>query len=146
MFEQDGNVIFREVQKWGTWFRWLLVFSMLVAVAGSGYAAVMILKKEPENMTEVLIAVSCGVIIPIILGVLFWINRLETEVRTDGLYVRFFPFHLSFKRFGAEDLSECFARKYRPIMEYGGWGIRCSFRAGKAYNMSGNERIAPDCC
>lgn len=141
MFEQDGNVIFREVQRWGAWLRWLLVVSMLVAVAGGGYAAIVIMREEPVDMTAVLITISCGVVVPIGIMLLFLINRLETEVRSDGVYIRFFPFHLSFKRFGSEDLSECFARQYRPIWEYGGWGIRYSLRAGKAYNMSGNEGV-----
>jgi hypothetical protein len=43
--------------------------------------------------------------------------------------------------FGAEDLNECFARKYRPILEYGGWGIRCGWKGGRAYNVSGNEGV-----
>ncbi len=71
----------------------------------------------------------------------FWFLKLETEVRRDGLYVRYYPFHIQFKKFGADDLSEYYARKYRPIWEYGGWGIRCSFGKGKAYNVSGNKGV-----
>jgi hypothetical protein len=79
--------------------------------------------------------------LPIGIGGLFWVLKLETEVRPDGLYVRYFPFHIHFKRFGAEDFSEYYARTYRPIREYGGWGIRCSFGKGKAYNVSGNKGV-----
>ena len=68
-------------------------------------------------------------------------QKLEPEVRTDGLYVRYFPFHINFKRFGADDLNKYYARKYRPIWEYGGWGIRGSFGKGKAYNVSGNKGV-----
>ncbi len=42
---------------------------------------------------------------PIGIAVLFWLLKLETEVRHDGLYVRYFPFHIHFKRLGADDLS-----------------------------------------
>ncbi|MHC4338483.1 MAG: hypothetical protein ACYSTG_11155 [Planctomycetota bacterium] len=40
-------------------------------------------------------------------------------------------------------MSECYARTYKPIREYGGWGIRYSFRKGigRAYNMSGNKGV-----
>ena len=31
-------------------------------------------------------------------------------------------------------------RKYRPIIEYGGWGIRFN-KSGKAYTVSGNIGI-----
>jgi hypothetical protein len=34
------------------------------------------------------------------------------------------------------------ARTYRPILEYGGWGIRYSpFGKGWAYNISGNQGV-----
>jgi hypothetical protein len=34
------------------------------------------------------------------------------------------------------------ARTYRPILEYGGWGIRYSpFAKGWAYNVSGNQGV-----
>ena len=78
------------------------------------------------------------IIIPIAVAVLFSVVKLETEVRSDGLYVRFFPIHIHFKKFTAEDLSEYYARTYRPILEYGGWGIRFG-KGGRAYNISGNK-------
>lgn len=139
-FEQDGEVVFREVQRWGAPVRWLMVFSLLLAAACGVFAAVVSMREEPANMVGALIGISCGVIMPLGITGLFWVNRLETEVRSDGLYVRFFPFHLHFKKFGAEDLSECFARKYRPIVEYGGWGIRFGC-TGRAYNINGNEGV-----
>ena len=80
--------------------------------------------------------------IPIAATVLFFILKLETEVRSDGLYVRFYPFHIRYKKFTPKDLAEFYSRTYKPIREYGGWGIRCSFTGkGKAYNVSGNKGL-----
>ena len=141
MADEDTNVVFKEVQRWGLGFRCVVVGSLLLGAALGGYAAAMSLREEPPNMVAAVIAISCGVVMPLGIVVLFWVNRLEAEVRADGLYIRFFPFHLRFKRFGAEDLSECFARKYRPILEYGGWGIRFGWKGGRAYNVSGNEGV-----
>lgn len=141
MLEEYGDIAFREVQRFGGWFR-LFVAGSLVAAAGlGGYATAMSLIEEPANMVAAVISVSCGVVMPLGIVVLFWINRLETEVRADGLYIRFFPFHLRFKRFAGEDLVECYARRYRPIMEYGGWGLRYGWKGGWAYNVSGNEGV-----
>lgn len=123
------------------WLRCLVGASLLLAAASGVYAAVMSLREEPPNVVGAAIGVLCGVALPLGVAVLIWVNRLETQVRSDGLYVRFFPFHLHFKRFGAEDLSECFARKYRPIVEYGGWGIRYGWKGGRAYNVSGSEGV-----
>ena len=58
---------------------------------------------------------------------------------------KYTPIHLNkwtrSDNYGGDDLSEYYARTYRPIWEYGGWGIRCSFGKGKAYNVSGNKGV-----
>lgn len=90
---------------------------------------------------EIVMAVGIGIGVPIAITALFVLLKLHTEVRPDGIYVRFFPFHIHFKRFASEDLSECYARQYKPILEYGGWGIRYSIRNGRAYNVSGNKGV-----
>jgi len=68
------------------------------------------------------------------------IVSLRTEVRTDGIYIRFFPLHLSFHKIPLEDLTAYGARTYSPIREYGGWGIRYR-RRSKAYNARGNRGV-----
>jgi hypothetical protein len=71
---------------------------------------------------------------------LLWIGRLEIEVRPDAVLVRFFPFHLHWRRLPAQELSECYARRYSPLWEYGGWGIRYGW-SGWAYNLRGHEGV-----
>jgi hypothetical protein len=92
-------------------------------------------RPTPDNLLLVL-----WVLIGIGLPLLFYSARLVTEVRSDGLYLRFFPFHWSFLKFPFDSIKHAEARTYSPIREYGGWGIRYSWK-GKAYNVSGNEGI-----
>ena len=67
--------------------------------------------------------------------------RLITEVRADGV-VRpdDSPFILNTSRISGGDIEKYYARTYRPIMEYGGWGIRYGVK-GMAYNISGNRGL-----
>ena len=72
----------------------------------------------------------------------FLVQRLETEITTEGVKVRFFPIHRTFRTYKWEDISNAFVRKYSPIMEFGGWGIRFGNRRnGSAYNVSGNQGL-----
>jgi len=80
------------------------------------------------------------VILPVAIAVLFLMLKLETQVRRDGLYVRFFPIHIRYRKFEREVLFEYFSTTYSPIREYGGWGIRFGVK-GKTYNVSGNQRV-----
>src|SRR5699024_8909419 len=70
----------------------------------------------------------------------FFITTLETQIRNDGLYIRFFPIHMKFRYLPWNRLSQCYVRSYSPIREYGGWGWRIGL-AGRAYNISGKEGL-----
>lgn len=140
MIGQQDGVVYREVQRWSFGSRCLLLALCLLGAAGGVFSAVVILTQDPHQWASLLTAVVCGILVPVGIGFLIWVARLETEVRQDGLYIRYVPFRRHFKRFQAEDLSEYHARTYRPILEYGGWGIRFGWK-GRAYNVSGNRGV-----
>jgi hypothetical protein len=74
------------------------------------------------------------------LPALFALSHLRTEVRTDGIRIRFFPFHVRPRVWTWETIAHVEAREYSPLGEFGGWGIRLGFR-GWAYNVAGNQGI-----
>lgn len=64
--------------------------------------------------------------------------KLTTEVSPNGVLVRFFPMfrqNISLSQIGSH-----YVRVYRPILEYGGWGVRYGLK-GKAYNVRGNRGV-----
>jgi len=136
-------IIYREEQMFAGWLRWLVNISMIAAALLSVFA----LRKEfsgqnPPDTPELILAITAGIGVPILIVVLFFFLKLETEVRPDGLYLRYIPFHNHFRKFAPDDFRECYARQYKPIREYGGWGIRCGlFGMGRAYNVSGNKGV-----
>ncbi|MFC7079884.1 hypothetical protein [Halorussus caseinilyticus] len=69
----------------------------------------------------------------------FRVATLRTEVRDDGVYVAFAPFHRSAKRVPFSDLADVQATGYSPL-RYGGWGIRWS-PSGIAYTVSGKTGV-----
>ncbi len=138
---EASGVIYREEQRFSSWLRWLLFASMLLILPLSIFSLSKIPSEEgASRILPITMLIICGIFVPIGIAVLFVSLKLETEVRSDGLYIRFFPFHLKFKRFGVEELRDSYALEYRPILEYGGWGIRCG-KQGRAYNVSGNKGV-----
>jgi hypothetical protein len=136
------NIVFQEEQKFGSWLRWLIYISMGISLAITAFVLIKASAADDlQNNREVILGAIVGIGVPIVIMALFLFLKLETYVSRDGIDVRFFPFHIRFKRFRPEDLSEYYARQYRPILEYGGWGIRYSLRNGKAYNVSGNQGV-----
>jgi len=136
------NIIFHEEQKFGSWLLWLIYLSMGLSAVITVFALITASRQnDTQSGWEIILAVAAGIGVPIAIMILFLLLKLETEVKPDGIYIRFFPFHIRFKRFAREDLSEYYARQYKPLWEYGGWGIRFSLRYGKAYNVSGNQGV-----
>ena len=82
------------------------------------------------------------VTIILFISALFYFLRLKTIIKEDGVYVQYFPFHLKYKFYPWETMARIYVRTYNPLAEYGGWGIKGSFRGnGWAYNVSGKTGL-----
>ncbi len=135
-----ATLLFREVQQFRQgWIWFVLVCSSLAAL----YAAMLPFFLEQsweENTTLNIILIGFGIVFGICFPILFYSTKLVTEVRTNGLYISFYP--LLFKRvqipFEAVVKSE--AVHYHPLRDYGGWGIRYG-PEGKAFNVSGDRGV-----
>jgi hypothetical protein len=93
---------------------------------------------KPMNNGQLIFA-TLGVLL---LSLLFVFLRLETTIKKDGIYYRFFPFQLTYRKISWDKISQSFVRQYNPITEYGGWGLRIGlFGKGQAFNVSGNKGL-----
>jgi len=64
--------------------------------------------------------------------------KLEVWIDQDGIHYRFFPLIRKNKLISKAEIERFEIRKYNPIIDYGGWGTKRSFKWGRAYNVSGN--------
>lgn len=133
--------IFREVQKFRQYWLWVIV----LGTAGMLWYGMIqqIIYKIPfgSNPAPDWWLVLFWILFGIGLPALFFNMQLITEVRTDGVYVRFVPIHRSSVRILKEDIVKFRKVEYSPVWQYGGWGIRYGF-GGKAYNVSGNQGVS----
>ncbi|MDW7732147.1 MAG: DUF6141 family protein [Methanolobus sp.] len=139
MTDEDA-VFFREQQKFNQLWVQLLIF-VPVAIVWYGAIQQLVLgipfgNNPASDNGMLLLLIIFGVLFPVFMLSL----RMITEVRDSGLYIRFYPFHLSFREFPFESIKSCEVREYSPLRDYGGWGIRFG-RNGQAYNVSGNKGV-----
>ncbi len=137
----ENEKLFSETQRFKQWWLWILLLGIDGLMLYGVYSQVINGQQfgdKPEGNAELLIGAGISLLVTIfVLSI-----RLETLVKEDGIYVRFFPIQLSFRFFPWRSLTECHVRKYNPIAEYGGWGLRLGlFGKGTAYNISGNEGL-----
>jgi hypothetical protein len=137
----DNNIVFTERQR----FRQIWIWFILIGINGLCIYAIVAciigeqqISNRPVNNTVLFVALG----LTVLLTALFFTLRLDTEIKQDGIYVRFFPFHLAFRKYSRDEISKIFLRQYNPIKEYGGWGVRAGlFGKGKALNVSGHMGI-----
>lgn len=132
----NSAALFREVQQFRQWWLWLLIAPGPIVIWYRTFRHLILGSNSLPSGLQLLSWMVGGVGLPLLL----YSVRLVTEVRNDGLYLRFFPFHFSFLRFPVDGIRGYAAKTYSPIGEYGGWGIRYGSN-GKAYNVSGNRGI-----
>jgi hypothetical protein len=119
--------LFREEQWFSPWLFW----PQAMGIPLFGFA-LFLFTGEPLALLVALVVGSLFI-------ALFLLMRLITEVHEDGVYVRLFP--MPFRRIAVADIASASPRTYRPIREYGGWGIRITWRHGRAYNARGNQGV-----
>lgn len=73
------------------------------------------------------------------LPLMYFVTRLVTEVTTDEIVVRYIPFLT--RKIAVDEIESAEATLYRPIMNYGGWGIRGITSNKRAYNVTGNRGV-----
>lgn len=67
--------------------------------------------------------------------------KLKTRIDDEGVRYRLQPFHMREKLILWDEIDTIHVRKYSPMAEYGGWGMRHSIKHGKAFNVRGNYGI-----
>ena len=136
---------FHEEQQFRQPWLWLLLLVITACVIGMfahGMYTQLYLGQSwgdrPMSDSALVISAAFSFLISAGLTLLFYKLKLITEVGPDGVHIRFFP--LTRRKITFDSITSCKARTYRPIREYGGWGIRFS-RKGNAYNVSGNRGV-----
>lgn len=145
---KPSKVLFSEEQRFRNHPLIILVFAVLLAVIGLqvfGLYSQLILKKpwgEHPGSDDTLLITSVAVIVSVIIFALMFVSlRLITEVREDGLYFRFPLLINKWRSIGCNDIERFEAGKYRPVRDFGGWGIRVKPFRSKAYSVRGNQAL-----
>jgi len=94
-----------------------------------------------NNPSSNLVVILTG-LFPLLTIILFRFLTLETIINEEGINFRFRPFQRKPKVIKTSDIIHYEVKKYSPLKDYGGWGIRYgSGKNGRAYNVSGNQGV-----
>jgi len=130
--------IYRESQYFRQPWLWLLLLGVNSVII-YGIIADIVFNKPIDSDPDSFVALILVLLFMGLFTLLFVFMRLDTEIQQDGIYYRFYPFHRKLRGVSKSTIKEAYVRKYNPILEFGGWGIRVGWVGkGMAYNVSGN--------
>lgn len=137
----ENQVFFSEMQRFKKWWVWLILLSMIGLYS---YGVIrQVFAGQPfgqKPMSDSILLLTLGLIL--FMSILIYNIRLDTEIRKDGVHVRFFPFHLRYRFYTWDSIRHCQVRKYNAIIEYGGWGFRLGLLGkGKSLSISGDHGL-----
>ncbi|WP_273851828.1 DUF6141 family protein [Guptibacillus spartinae] len=139
---KQEKIHYKEVQRPNQVWIWAIVIGIAILMWIGFFRQVVMgipFGRNPGTDMEVIILwIIFGIAFPIVM--LGWL-RLITEVRDDGVYVRFVPFHLTPRVFLYKDITHYESLNYRPLRRFGGWGIRWNSSGEKAYSISGKHGV-----
>ena len=132
-------VLFREVQRFrDVWWVMALVFGVAALqwyiFLGQIIGGAPVGNRPAPDGVVLLVWLLTGVGLP----VLFLLLRLEVEVDPGGVTIRFVP--LFIRLIDRRDIAGAEPVTYRPLGEFGGWGIR-GWGGRVAYNVRGNQGV-----
>lgn len=131
----ESTILFEETQS----FARKVVLQFFTAIIGLlllGGAIALITHGSGDVSAGLLIAALSTALVVLLLRKM----RLITQVRSDGICLRYPPLQNRFSFFSWDSIQRIYIRQYHPIGEYGGWGLRFGPN-GRAYNVSGNIGI-----
>lgn len=141
-----NKVLFKESQQFRRWWQ---VLGILAATVPSMILCLYALFQQMVMGVQVgKSPAPNGVMIAVFLGLcmLLWILfslKLEVWVDQQGLHYRFFPLIQKSRLISKGEILRYEIRQYRPLLEYGGWGIRKGLwnKWGRAYCVAGNTGL-----
>jgi hypothetical protein len=113
-------------------FRQPWLWAMMLGILGV-MLVLALLAPEPGTVPWLLVCLVLAV------ALLLYSVRMSVRVDRQAVRISFFP--LWHKTVSLTDIVCWEARTYRPLLEYGGWGIRYGFDSGWAYNIRGNRGV-----
>ncbi|MGE5519521.1 MAG: hypothetical protein ACM3VS_06280 [Candidatus Dadabacteria bacterium] len=93
-------------------------------------------KGRINNLT---FALFTGLVL-LIIAAIFCGFRMVTQIRKDGIYVRYPPFQPRRVYFPWSDIRQVYLRKYNALPEYNGWGMKLGV-SGRCYTAGGDTGL-----
>lgn len=129
----ENTPLFEEVQRFSQWVVWAILI-IVFAVSFIGMI-IEILQKDSISISDIF-PICFFVLIFFSIFALLFFTKLHTEICKTGITTKFLPLQKR-KTYLWSEIRNIYVRKYSPIKEFGGFGLRGT-KKNRALNTYGN--------
>ncbi len=138
-----NKILFKETQQFRQW--WVMLFILAATVPAMIYNVYgffsEVVQQIPVGNTPTpayVFAISFFVLALALWS--FFVMKLEVWIDREGIHYRFFPQIFRTRLISKAEIQRYEIRKYSPLVDYGGWGVRRGFgrKWGRGYIVIGN--------
>ena len=130
---------FSESQRFTNKWHFVLIGGILLLTISSNFDTLIAAIKAAD------LGLLFKLIGPMIIGLfMFFYLQLKTTINATGIHYQFKPFHRKTRVLKWKDIDAVSVINYRPLLDYGGWGIRMKSLDGSnvALNISGKIGVS----
>ena len=120
------------------WWLWTLVIGVTILIWYAFFQQIILDRPFGQNPAGNGLLIVFWLIFGIGFPLFIYLLQLRITVTKDSLNIRFFP--LVNRTIPRNQISAIESVSYRPIMEYGGWGIR-GYKDNRAYTAAGKRGV-----
>lgn len=139
------KIFFKEEQKFGSRPLFLsmgVIYAIPTVYFMTSFYHQFILKQPwgDKPMSDTGLLLTALLVFAVLVGSAFLLfsSKLVVEVTAENIHFTFWPYFKKAKSYSKSDIERYEIREYKPIIEYGGWGMKQGKKkVGKAYNVSG---------
>jgi hypothetical protein len=133
--DNQNDIPFIEIQRFRQVWLWVLLIMVSLLLFGS---IIFVFVVSPKLLMFLMFVGPIFTLLGLGLPIFFYIIKMTTEIDNEGIHLYVFPLAKEYITF--QSILSVEKRIYRPIAEYGGWGVRHSSK-GKAFNISGDQGV-----
>jgi hypothetical protein len=125
-----NKILFSEQQKFKQPWIWIMLLALFGIIVATLLPDII---QKTDSDAVIALCIVMGLFGFLI--VFFAVIRLDTMISKEGVSIKFYPFHRSFRNYKWAHIDKAVVQKYTP-MRYGGWGVKSRGRT-IVYNFSG---------
>lgn len=129
---------FKEEQRFNQTWVWVIAIIPVIMVIAE--FSIIFTQKDKVETSDL---VTMAIVLLVLLLTLLWLKkmRLVTSINTNEIRFHYKALMRKPKVINWNDIISAEVVKYDPLMEYGGWGIKYSFKRGWCYNVAGDDGL-----